>query len=134
MIKAVAHVCYVVSDLEVSIEFYEEKLGMGHAFDFRNAEGERTGAYIRVGGRSFLELFGGKLGARAEGQQSYGHLCLEVDDVAATVAELRGKGLEVTDAVLGGDQAWQAWLSDPDGNRIELHGYTPESWQAPFVD
>ena len=132
MIRALAHLCYVVSDLEASIGFYQDQLGLSHAFDFRNDQGERFGVYLHIGGRSFLELFQGNLQPRAEGQ-SYGHLCLEVDDVAETVAELRGQGLEVTDAALGGDHSWQAWLSDPDGNRIELHGYTPESMQAPFV-
>jgi hypothetical protein len=27
------------------------------------------------------------------------------------------------------DRSHQAWIVDPDGNRIELHGYTPESKQ-----
>jgi predicted enzyme related to lactoylglutathione lyase len=56
-----------------------------------------------------------------------------VDDVAAAVKALRAKGVEVTDPKMGTDHSWQAWLSDPDGNRIELHGYTPESKQAPYV-
>jgi catechol 2,3-dioxygenase-like lactoylglutathione lyase family enzyme len=132
MIKALAHVCFVVSDLEASLAFYQDTLGLTHAFDFRNQEGERTGVYLHLGGRSFLELFRGELGARAEGQ-SYAHLCLEVADVAATVEELRSKGVEVTEAVLGGDRSWQAWLADPDGNRIELHGYTAQSRQGPWV-
>ena len=53
-------------------------------------------------------------------KQSFQHICLEVDDVAKTVVELRGRGIEITEAKLGLDQSWQAWLSDPDGNRIEL--------------
>jgi hypothetical protein len=35
----------------------------------------------------------------------------------------------VGEVSLGSDQSWQAWLADPDGNRIELHAYTPESKQ-----
>lgn len=132
MIKALAHVCFVVSDLEASIAFYQEALGLTHAFDFLTEEGERFGVYLHIGGRSFLEMFRGEPAERAE-KQSYAHLCLEVDDVAATVEELRGKGVEVTDAVLGGDHSWQAWLADPDGNRIELHGYTAESLQGPWL-
>ena len=26
-----------------------------------------------------------------------------------------------------------SWVIDPDGNRIELRAYTPESWQAPWL-
>ena len=55
--------------------------------------------------------------------------CLEVENLERMVTELRQKGLEVTDPKLGMDQSWQSWLADPDGNRIELHQYTPESKQ-----
>jgi len=52
-----------------------------------------------------------------------------VEDIQTTVAELRSRALEVSDPVLGADHSWQAWLTDPDGVRIELHQYTPESLQ-----
>ena len=57
-------------------------------------------------------------------------MCLEVDDIQRAVADLRAAGAELDDPVLGSDGSWQAWLADPDGNRIELHQYTPESKQA----
>lgn len=132
MITNVAHLCFVVRDLKASESFYCDKLGLSRAFDFTNDKGERFGAYLRVGGRNFIELFQGKLAEVAKGQ-SFGHFCLEVDDLQSTVVQLRAAGVEVTDAKLGADQSWQAWLTDPDGNRIELHQYTPQSWQAPFV-
>jgi lactoylglutathione lyase/glyoxylase I family protein len=132
MIQGIAHVCYVVSDLDRAIEFYRDVLGLVEAFDFRNEEGERFGVYLHVGGRNFIELFRGSLAEPAPGQ-SYAHLCLEVDDLEQTVAALRERGAQVSDPALGGDQSWQAWLSDPDGNRIELHGYTGESRQAPWL-
>lgn len=128
MIRALAHVCFTVGDLEASEAFYAEKLGLKHAFDFINAQGERFGVYLHVGDRGFVELFRGQLGEPAQGQ-SFQHFCLEVDDVATAVGELRATGVEVTDPFLGSDSSWQAWLNDPDGNRIELHGYTPESKQ-----
>ena len=132
MIKALAHVCFTVRNLDASIAFYVGQLGLRHAFDFINEKGERFGVYLHVGGPSFVELFQGKPEAPAPGQ-SFRHICIEVDDVAATVQALRAKGIEVTDAKMGSDNSWQAWLSDPDGNRIELHGYTAESKQAPHL-
>jgi glyoxylase I family protein len=132
MITGIAHACFTVSNLERSIAFYRDGLGMTPAFDFTNAEGRRFGLYLYAGGRNFIELFEGQLGERAEGQ-SFRHVCLEVDDIEATVAELRERGIEVSDPKLGGDQSWQAWITDPDGNRSELHQYTPESWQAPSL-
>ena len=132
MITGLAHICFTVRDLEKAEAFYRDVLGFRHAFDFRNEKGEKFGAYLHIRGRTFLELFKGASGGPREGQ-SYQHCCLEVDDIWRSVADLRAKGIEVSEPVLGSDQSWQAWLADPDGNRIELHHYTPASWQAPHL-
>ena len=132
MITGMAHACFTVSDLERSLAFYRDALGLKPAFDFINQEGRRFGIYLHLGGRNFIELFEGQLGERAEGQ-SYRHICLEVDDIESAVQALRGRGIEVSDPKLGSDQSWQAWITDPDGNRIELHHYTAESKQAPYL-
>ena len=132
MITGIAHTCYVVKDLEASIAFYRDKLGMAEAFDFINDKGERFGIYLHAGGRTFIELFVGDVAERAP-KQSYQHLCLEVEDFDGTVAELRARGLEVANVKLGTDHSWQCWVKDPDGNGIELHGYTPESKQKPWL-
>lgn len=132
MIQALAHVCFVVRDLDASIGFYCNKLGMKPAFDFVNDEGRRFGIYIGAGGRSFIELFAGNPAPQAE-RQSFQHICLEVDDLNKTVAGLRAAGVEVTDPFFACDNAWQAWITDPDGNKIELHYYTPESKQTACI-
>ena len=132
MITGMAHACFTVSDLERSIGFYRDLLGLKPAFDFVNDDGRRFGIYLHLGGRNFIELFEGQLGEPAEGQ-SYRHICLEVDDIESTVQTLRDQGVEVSDPKLGTDRSWQAWITDPDGNRIELHHYTAESKQAPYL-
>ena len=132
MITGIAHTCFTVSNLEQSIQFYRDGLGLTPAFDFVNEDGRRYGLYLHAGGRNFVELFEGTLGERVEGQ-SFRHICLEVDDIQATVGTLRERGVEISDPKLGKDQSWQAWITDPDGNRFELHQYTPQSWQAPAL-
>ena len=127
MVTGLAHICFVVSNLEKSIEFYKDKLGLNPTFDFRNDKGEMTGIYLHIGGRSFIELFKGN--PEISEKTSYKHFCLEVDDIQSTVDNLRKKGIEVTEVKMGSDNSWQAWLADPDGNRIELHQYTSESKQ-----
>ena len=52
---------------------------------------------------------------------------LGVDDIEATVANLRERGLEVSDPKLGGDQSWQAWITDPD-----LRERTTRCWERAF--
>jgi catechol 2,3-dioxygenase-like lactoylglutathione lyase family enzyme len=132
MITGLAHACFTVSSLKKSEDFYCGGLGLKRAFDFKNDQGQRTGVYLHLGHRTFIELFEGTVGAPAA-KPSYRHICLEVDDMEATVKAMRARGVEVSDIKLGMDQSHQAWLTDPDGNRIELHGYTPKSWQAPFL-
>ncbi|NLX42479.1 MAG: VOC family protein [Chloroflexi bacterium] len=132
IISGLAHVCFTVSDLQASVDFYCGKLGMTKAFEFRRPDGTWHGQYIHAGGRNFIELFVGTLGEPAEGQ-SYRHICLEVADIEETVAVLRQRGAEVTEIKMGGDGSYQAWLADPDGNRIELHQYMPDSKQTPYL-
>jgi len=129
MIAGLAHVCFTVKDLNAAEAFYRGKLGFAHAFDFVRDDGERFGVYLHVGQRSFLELFEGTVAEPAP-DQSFRHLCLEVDDIEAAAAELRSLGVEVTEVTLGSDNSYQAWLKDPDGNPIELHQYTPQSRQT----
>jgi lactoylglutathione lyase/glyoxylase I family protein len=131
LIKGLAHICFTVTDLDASIAFYQGALGLAPAFDFKNEKGERFGVYLSMGGRTFVELFKGS--ALPPKGQSYQHCCMEVADINVAVAALREKGIEVTEPTFGMDQSWQAWLADPDGNRIELHQYTPKSWQTPHL-
>jgi lactoylglutathione lyase len=132
MITHLAHACFTVSDLDRAQHFYVDQLGLTPAFDFVDETGLRYGVYLYLGGRNFIELFTGELAQPAPGQ-SYRHICMEVDDIRATVADLRAKGVEVSEPKLGKDRSWQAWITDPDGNRIELHHYNPDSKQTPWV-
>ena len=84
MIKGFAHICFTVRDLDSAIAFYQDKLGFRHAFDFINDQGKRFGVYLHIGGRCFIELFQGEVGAPPE-KPAYKHFCLEVDDIEKTV-------------------------------------------------
>ena len=118
--------------MEKSIKFYREVLGFKEAFDFVDEKRGKFGVYFHINNRCFLELFRGELKPRNEGQ-AYNHFCLEVDEIEKIVAELRMKGVAVTDVKMGSDQSFQSWLADPDGNRIELHQYTEKSKQKPHL-
>lgn len=132
MIIGIAHVCYTVSSLDRACEFYCGTLGMSPAFDFHRPTGERHGTMLHAGGRGFIELFEGRLDPPAQ-RQRYRHLCLEVGDVNAAAAGLRGKGFEVNGPKEASDGGSHAWVHDYDGNRIELYQYGPASKQRPFL-
>jgi lactoylglutathione lyase/glyoxylase I family protein len=132
MIISLAHVCFHVRDLEASVGFYRDVLGLKKAFSFDLPNG-KTGVYMHVAQRSFIELFENK-DLRDEAGGSFRHICLEVDGLTAFVERLVDQGVEVTQLKLGADQSWQAWLTDPDGNHVELHEYTENSMQKSCLD
>jgi len=73
MIVGMAHACFVVSDLERSLSFYRDQLGLPEAFSFINDAGHRHGVYLHLGGRNFIELFEGTVEPPAA-NQSYKHI------------------------------------------------------------
>ena len=126
MIKGIAHLCIRVTDLERTARFYCEGLGLEKAFDFIR-DGEVVGFYLRVGSGSFLEFF--RREPVESGPNPLDHLALETDSIDAVNARLAAAGYPVGEKKTGADHAWQAWLTDPDGVRIELHEYTADSCQ-----
>lgn len=134
MITGLGHVAFGVSDLERSLDFYCRGLGLREAFRLYNDRGETWIVYVQVRGRDFIELFPDpQARGGAPRGQAYRHLCLEVDDLQATLEDLGNRGVRADGpSRQGKDHNWQAWLTDPDGNRIELMQLTPESpqWAA----
>lgn len=127
MFKRLAHVCIGATDLAETERFYVGLLGMEKAFDFFRDE-QQIGFYLRAGGSTFIEVFVEK-GEPEEERPLIRHFCLEVEDLEADIAALERKGVEVSAKKLGGDGAWQAWITDPSGLRIELMQYGENSSQ-----
>lgn len=133
MIVGLGHVAFRISDLESSLDFYCGKLGLAEAFRMNDDEGNPWIVYIKVSDDNFIELFpGGKNRVEIPGGAiAYAHLCLRVDDMTATLKELESRGVEISgEARQGKDGNYQYWLTDPDGNRIELMQIMPDSLQA----
>ena len=108
----VHHVSINVSDPRASIAFSTEVLG-GTVRDDRPDFGI-GGAWIDLGGAQ-VHLIEAAVPPNL-GQ----HFAVLVADLDATVAELRGKGIDVGDPVTVGPDR-QTFVEDPDGNAVELH-------------
>ncbi|PWH12106.1 MAG: VOC family protein [Anaerolineae bacterium] len=137
MIRQLAHLNFVTNDLPAIIDFYVEKLGMEVKFTLNNDEGVPFGYYFGCGNTTFLEFFdqalavkqwGGEVQALTPGTR-YKHFCLEVVGLDEYRQKLLEKGVAVTEITLGMDHSRQAWITDPDGNAIELMEYGPRSLQ-----
>jgi catechol 2,3-dioxygenase-like lactoylglutathione lyase family enzyme len=127
MIKKLAHINIGSYDLKASEDFYCGVLGLEKTFDFIK-DGEPFGFYAGAGEMTFVEVFIEDETKPAPTNLLH-HLCLEVEDLDAAIDEVRAKGWEISDKQLGGDNSWQAWISDPSGVPIELMQYTKESSQ-----
>jgi lactoylglutathione lyase len=131
MITGLTHAAILVADLDRSLRFYVEVLGLPEQFRLMNDDGGVCLVYLKVGDGQFVELFPGAKAAHAEpGGAAFVHICLQVDDIQAAYRELTARGLVAKgEPILGGDNAWQFWTEDPDGNPIEFHQFTSESKQ-----
>jgi lactoylglutathione lyase len=130
MIKGIAHVAYLVSDLEKSLDFYVNKLGFQKKFTLNNEDGKLWIVYLQISENQFIELFPENAFDNKVHNGSYQHLCLEVDNLDDLVNELQDKGVEIDEPIITGiDHNLQAWIHDPDGNPIELMEYGQDSLQ-----
>lgn len=117
--RGLGHVSFPVADLERSLHFYRDVLGMPEIP--RPALGV-GGAWLGVGDGAQVHLIqrfaGADVGTPPPSlNPAAQHVAFLIDDYEGTLARLRDAGLTVlaTSAELG-----QMWVQDPDGHVIEL--------------
>ncbi len=137
-----------VNDMDRSLVFYREGLGLEQEFDrildapylkaVLGLDFDRIRAvYLRIPGGGFVELLeyvGVERFPAASRPCDFGagHLCLYVDDVAAIHERLLGLGFrarsaEVVDITAGPNAgARSVYMSDPDGYAVELLQKRPD--------
>ncbi len=123
----ILHTMLRVGNLEQSIQFYSEVLGMTLLRRKDYPQGEFTLAFLGYGAVSentVIEL------THNWGKQSYqlgtgyGHIALEVDDVYAATQEIAKRGGQITREAgpMNAGNTIIAFVKDPDGYEIELIG------------
>ena len=137
MIRQLAHVCFFTDQLETMVAFYRDGLGFSVKFTLNTDDDELMGYYFDCGAATFIEIFDQRLAVKQWGGQvqtlqpgsQYKHFCLEVTGLAEVKTMLERRGIAVDNMKKGVDHSLQAWITDPDGNAIELMEYTHESLQ-----
>lgn len=121
----ILHTMLRVGDLERSIKFYTEVLGMKLLRTSENAEYKYTLAFVSYGDESenaVIELTYNWGVDKYDLGTAYGHIALGVDDIYATIEAIRAAGGKITrepGPVLGGKTVI-AFAEDPDGYKIEF--------------
>jgi lactoylglutathione lyase len=119
------HTMVRITDPEKSRAFYE---ALGFRFErdmdiVRNGELEATNYFYGIGDHeSVLELTFNHDGRAYDLGTGYGHIAVSVDDLAASLADLKEQGIEAEREPYrvreGGSLI--CFVQDPDGYRIEL--------------
>lgn len=119
------HTMLRVKDLDASIRFYTDLLGMQLIKKLDFPEGKFTLAFVGYGpeeDNTVIELtYNYDHGAYDLGS-GYGHIALETSDIYATAETLRAGGAEITrePGPMKHGKTHIAFLKDPDGYLIEL--------------
>ncbi len=119
------HTMLRVTDLEASLSFYREVLGMRLLRRADFPEGRFTLAFVGYGDESsntVLELTHNWDTKAYELGTAYGHVALGVPDVYAACNEIKARGGRVVREAgpMKGGTRVIAFVEDPDGYKIEL--------------
>lgn len=113
---------YIVNDVDAAIPFYTEMLGF--TLEMHPAPG-----FARLS-KGNLNLLLNRPGAGGAGQAmpdgqlptpgGWNRIQIEVDDLAATVDQLKSAGCHFRSDIINGNGGMQIIVEDPSGNPIEL--------------
>ena len=123
----ILHTMIRVGNLENSIQFYTEVLGMKLLRQKEYPDGEFTLAFVGYGDESdntVIELTYNWGTEKYDIGEGFGHIALEVDDVYQATDEIRNRGGKIIrDAgPMNAGTTIIAFIEDPDGYQIELIG------------
>lgn len=116
------HVALLVADVERSCEFYLHVLRLPPLprppFDF-------PGAWFRLGRTQELHLIGGRIDQIVSGNRS-NHFAVLTHEIDAWEKHLTSVSADFRPKKRRPDGAWQIFVTDPDGNTIELCSPPPK--------
>jgi lactoylglutathione lyase len=135
-ITGIGHIALKVYDFDKSLAFYRDQLGFAEMLRIDKDDGSLWLVYLRVTDEQFIEIFPGAENPRAPGWDGNAitHVCLTVDDLDAVVDRVEAVGITLLiDKKTAADGNRQAWIEDPDGNRIEFMQLNPASLQLQAI-
>jgi len=129
-VKRIDHIAVVVDDIEGALNFWRDGLGMAMTHMEEVTEQESIVAFLPTGG-SEVELVkpttdtSGVAKYLAKRGPGMHHICVEVDDIHATLARLKEKGIRLINETptvgAGGKQIAFVHPSSTSGVLVELY-------------
>jgi catechol 2,3-dioxygenase-like lactoylglutathione lyase family enzyme len=128
--RGLNHVAIGTRNYDAALAFYRDTLGAKEAFTIRNDDGTVRLTYLQLSRDTFVEL----LPVGADQPAGLLHLGIETEDVAGSVANLRGRGMTVADPTAGVSRARVGRITDPDGVPVEIMQIGPDSLQRQAIE
>ena len=121
-VKKLLHTRMRVNDLERTVKFYEQALGLTVSRRHTSPRGAQLVFIATPNSEEEIELCQMPAGAPAvQVQPDLMHLAFEVDDLAAFAAELQQKGFALSDGpTKTGSGSVIAFIDAPEGYEVEL--------------
>ena len=122
MIKKLLHTRMRVNDLERTIKFYVEALGLAVARRTTSPRGAQLAFLKTPNSEEEIELCQMPAGAPSvQVQPDLMHLAFEVDDLVAFAAAAKARGYELSDGPTeSGSGSMIAFIDAPEGYEVEL--------------
>jgi len=124
------HVGIYAKDFDESMRFYTQTMGLREAFSIKDKDGKPTLTYLQINRDTFLEL----APATAERPAGLSHVGIWPEDLNATVRTLRQRGVKVDDPRTGSTKTSITSVTDPNGVRLELLDFLPDSLPRKAMD
>ena len=123
----ILHTCLNVSDLDRSIKFYTENLGLEFVSRREIKQNNAEIAFLKDESSGAIELTHWRDKKTLIEGDNLDHIAFGVEDVEEAVKRLREKGVTIAmePYSLQGSSSKIAFIKDPDGNWLELIQQSP---------
>ncbi len=127
-VKKLLHTRYRVNDIERSVKFYQDALGLTVSRRHTSPRGAQLVFLATPNSDEEIELCQMPAGAEpVKVQSDLTHLAFEVDDLLAFAAELKVKGFALSDGpTTTGSGSFIAFIDAPEGYEVELIQRSPK--------
>jgi lactoylglutathione lyase len=121
MIKKLLHTRMRVNDLERTVKFYQDALGLKLRSRHTSPRGAQLAFLSTPNSEEEIEICQLANSPSVQVQPDLVHLAFEVEDLEKFAAELKQKGYPLTDGPTVTDSGWViAFIDAPEGYEIEL--------------
>ncbi|MDP8990648.1 MAG: VOC family protein [Acidobacteriota bacterium] len=124
------HVGISVKNLQETVDYYTKTLGMREGFVMRDRNGNPGTVSVQVDKYTFLELSQ----ANTDRPVGINHIGFQTENMNDTLAELKRRGIMVPDPTSVGSGAPHTSINDPNGVRLEMLEFVPESMQRKAIE